>query len=114
MCIRDRSWVDQKMPEGRVEDVRLQVQSRFDGDKPRITNLEGSVTLSDARLELGAKIPAFTDLDGRLTIADNLGEIILTEGRVEGLDLSTGRVTIDPVINGNCLLYTSPSPRDIS
>ena len=97
---RTRSWVDQKMPEGRVEDVRLQVQSRFDGEKPRITNLEGSVTLSDARLELGAKIPAFTDLDGRLTIADNLGEIILTEGRVEGLDLSTGRVTIDPVING--------------
>ena len=97
---RTRSWVDQKMPEGRVEDVRLHVQSRFDGEKPRITNLEGSVTLSDARLELGAKIPAFTDLDGRLTIADNLGEIILTEGRVEGLDLSTGRVTIDPVING--------------
>ena len=97
---RTRSWVDQKMPEGRVEDVRLHVQSRFDGDKPRITNLEGSITLSDARLELGAKIPAFTNLDGRLTIADNLGEIILTEGRVEGLDLSTGRITIDPVING--------------
>ena len=97
---RTRSWVGQKMPEGRVEDVRLHVQSRFDGEKPRITNLEGSVTFSDARLELGAKIPAFTDLDGRLTIADNLGEIILTEGRVEGLELSTGRVTIDPVING--------------
>ena len=88
------------MPEGWVEDVRLYVQSRFDGEKPRITSLEGSVTISDARLELGARIPAFTDLDGRLTIADNLGEIILTEGRAEGLDLSTGRVTIDPVING--------------
>ena len=97
---RTRAWVDQKMPEGRVEDVRLYVQSRFDGEKPRITSLEGSVTISDARLELGARIPAFTDLDGRLTIADNLGEIILTEGRAEGLDLSTGRVTIDPVING--------------
>ena len=95
-----RYWVDQKMLKGRVEDVRLKVQSRFDGEKPRIRNLEGSVTLSDARLELGSKIPAFTDLNGRLTIADNIGEIILTEGRVEGLDLSTGRVTIDPVING--------------
>ena len=92
---------------GRPEDARrsgrgrqLQVESRFDGDKLPHHKSRGSVTLSDARLELGAKIPAFNDLDGRLTIADNLGEIILTEGRIEGLDLSTGRVTIDPVING--------------
>ena len=88
------------MPQGRIEDLRLNAVTRFDGDRPRITSLDGSITLSDARLELGRKIPAFTDLDGRLTIAENRGEIILTEGRVEGLDLSTGRIGIDPVIGG--------------
>jgi len=107
LITRTRSWVDQKMPKGRVEDVRLHVKSRFDGDKPKITDLEGSITLSDARLELGAKIPAFTNLDGRLTIAENRGEIILTEGKVEGLALSTGRVSIDPVINGKPSLGTT-------
>lgn len=95
---RTRSWVAQKMPEGRVKDVRLQVKSRFDGEKPRITALDGSITLANATLELGRKIPAFTNLDGRLIIADNRGEIILTEGRVDGLVLSTGKVSIDPII----------------
>ena len=100
MIRKTRDWVGGKMPQGRIEDLRLNAVTRFDGDRPRITSLDGSITLSDARLELGRKIPAFTDLDGRLTIAENRGEIILTEGRVEGLDLSTGRIGIDPVIGG--------------
>ena len=107
LITRTRDWVDQKMPQGRVEDVRLRVQSLFDGEKPRITDINGSITLSDARLELGRKIPAFTNLDGRLTIAENRGEIILTEGKVEGLALSTGKVTIAPVINGKPSLGTT-------
>ena len=107
LVTRTRDWVDQKMPQGRVEDVRLRVQSLFDGEKPRITDINGSITLSDARLELGRKIPAFTNLDGRLTIAENRGEIILTEGKVEGLALSTGKVTIAPVINGKPSLGTT-------
>ena len=107
LITRTRDWVDQKMPQGRVEDVRLQVQSRFDGEKPRITDINGSITLSDVRLELGRKIPAFTNLDGRLTIAENRGEIILTEGKIEGLALSTGKVTITPVINGKPSLGTT-------
>jgi len=100
MIRKTRSWVGSKMPQGRIEDLRLNAVTRFDGERPRITGLDGSITLSDARLELGRQIPAFTNLDGRLTIADNRGEIILTEGRVEGLDLSTGRIGIDPVIGG--------------
>ena len=100
MISKTRNWVGSKMPRGRVEDLRLNAVTRFDGDRPRITSLDGSITLSDARLELGRKIPAFTDLDGRLTIAENRGEIILTDGRVGGLDLSTGRIGIDPVIGG--------------
>ena len=31
LITRTRTWVDQKMPEGQVEDVRLHVKSRFDG-----------------------------------------------------------------------------------
>ncbi|MGC6452962.1 MAG: AsmA-like C-terminal domain-containing protein [Candidatus Puniceispirillaceae bacterium] len=100
MITKTRTWVGSKMPQGRVEDMRLTARTLFEGNRPRITALDGSITLSDARLELGRKIPAFTDLDGRLTIVDNRGEIILTEGRVEGLELSTGRVGIDPVIGG--------------
>ena len=97
---KTRNWVGQKMPQGRVEDIRLQVISDFTGERPRISRLDGTVTMRDARLELNAKLPAFTNLDGRLTIADNRGEIILTEGRVEGLELSTGKVEIVPVIGG--------------
>ncbi len=100
MISKTRSWVASKMPEGRVEDLKLNATTNFDGDRPRIIGLDGSITLSGARLELGRQIPAFTDLDGRLTIAENRGEIILTEGRVEGLELSTGRVAINPVIGG--------------
>ncbi|MEL0132514.1 MAG: DUF3971 domain-containing protein, partial [Rhodobiaceae bacterium] len=97
---KTRNWVGQKMPRGRVEDIRLQVISDFTGERPRISRLDGTVTMRDARLELNAKLPAFTNLDGRLTIADNRGEIILTEGRAEGLELSTGKVEIVPVIGG--------------
>ena len=100
MISKTRNWVGSKMPQGRVEDLRLTALIRLDGDRPRITDLDGLITLSDARLELGRNIPAFTDLDGRLTIAENRGEIILTEGRVEGLDLSTGKIGINPVIGG--------------
>ncbi len=97
---KTRSWVGQKMPQGRVEDIRLEVISDFTGERPRISRLDGTVTMRDARLELSPKLPAFTDIDGRLTIADNQGEIILTEGRVQGLELSTGKVQIIPVIGG--------------
>ncbi len=97
---KTRNWVGQKMPQGRVEDIRLEVISDFTGERPRISRLDGTVTMRDARLELNAKLPAFTNLDGRLTISDNRGEIILTEGRVEGLELSTGKVEIVPVIGG--------------
>lgn len=100
MIRKTRSWVGSKMPQGRIEDLGLNAVTRFDGERPRITGLEGSITLSDARLELGGRIPAFTNLDGRLTITENRGEIILTEGRVEGLDLATGRIGIHPVIGG--------------
>ena len=100
MISKTRNWVGSKMPQGRVEDLRLTALIQLDGDRPRITGLDGLITLSDARLELGRNIPAFTDLDGRLTIAENRGEIILTEGRVEGLDLSTGKIGINPVIGG--------------
>ena len=97
---KTRSWVGQKLPEGRVEDIRLDIESDFTGERPLITRLAGTVTMRDTRLELSKKLPAFTDLNGRLTIADNQGEIILTEGRVQGLSLSTGRVEITPVIGG--------------
>jgi len=107
MISKTRSWVGSKMPRGRVEDLRLNAVTRFDGDRPRITGMDGTITLSDARLELGRNIPAFTDLDGRLTIAENQGEIILTEGRVEGLELSTGRIGISPVIGGKPPLGTT-------
>ena len=97
---KTRSWVGRKMPQGRVEDIRLDVASDFTGDRPRISRLEGTVTMRDARLELGARLPAFTSIDGRLTIADNRGEIILTDGRAQGLTLSTGKVEIVPVVGG--------------
>lgn len=97
---KTRSWVGQKMPQGRVEDIRLEVISDLTGERPRITRLDGTVTMRDVRLELNPKLPAFTNIDGRLTIADNRGEIILTDGRVQGLGLSTGKVEIVPVIGG--------------
>ena len=100
MISKTRSWVGRKMPQGRIADLRLNAMARLDGDRPRITGLDGSITLSVARLELGGNIPVFTNLDGRLTIAENRGEIILTEGRVDGLDLSTGKIGINPVIGG--------------
>ncbi len=97
---KTRSWVGQKMPQGRVEDVRLEVISDLSGEQPRISRLDGTVTMRGARLELNPKFPAFTNIDGRLTIADNRGEIILTEGRVQGLDLATGKVEIVPIVGG--------------
>ena len=97
---KTRAWVGQKMPRGRVEDIRLEVVSDFTGERPRISRLDGTVTMRDARLELSPKLPAFSNIDGRLTIAGNRGEIILTEGRVQGLELSTGKVEIIPVVGG--------------
>ena len=97
---KTRAWVGQKMPQGRVEDIRLEVVSDFTGERPRISRLDGTVTMRDAHLELSSKLPAFTNIDGRLSIADNRGEIILTEGRVQGLELSTGKVEIIPVVGG--------------
>ena len=97
---KTRSWVGRKMPQGQVEDIRLHVISDLTGERPRISRLDGTVTMRDARLELGARLPAFTNIDGRLTITDNRGEIILTDGRVQGLALSTGKVEIVPVVGG--------------
>jgi hypothetical protein len=98
---KTRSWVGQKMLQGRVEDIRLEVASGFTDGRPQITRLEGTVTMRDAHLQLSPKLPVFTNIDGRLTIADNRGEIILTEGQVEGLKLATGKVEIAPVVGGN-------------
>ena len=97
---KTRSWVGQKMPLGRVEDIRLDVISDFAGERPRISQIEGTITMSGTTLELGGNRPAFINLDGRMTISDNRAEIILTEGRVKGLALSTGKVEIVPVIGG--------------
>ena len=68
--------------------------------------MEGSITLRDARLELGQKIPVFTDIDGRMQIADNRAEMILTDGNVERLALRNGRVVIEPVIGGGAMAAT--------
>ena len=97
---KTRSWVGEKMTTGRVEDIRLDVVGDFSGDKPRMTSIDGTVTMRGAHLKLSDRFPQFTSLDGRLTIVDNRGEIILTDGRVGGLALSTGKVEILPVIGG--------------
>ena len=97
---KTRSWVGTKMIGGRVEDIRLDVVSDFSGERPRMTSIDGTVTMQGAKLKLSDRIPTFTSLDGRLTIADNRGEIILTDGRVRGLSLSTGKVEILPIIGG--------------
>ncbi|MEC7981860.1 MAG: DUF3971 domain-containing protein, partial [Pseudomonadota bacterium] len=97
---KTRSWVGEKMTSGRVEDIRLNVVGDFSGDKPRMTSIGGTVTMRGAHLKLSERLPKITSLDGRLTIVDNRGEIILTDGRVGGLVLSTGKVEILPVIGG--------------
>ncbi|MEC8516533.1 MAG: DUF3971 domain-containing protein [Pseudomonadota bacterium] len=97
---KTRSWVGEKMTSGRVEDIRLNVVGDFSGDKPRMTSIDGTVTMRGAHLKLSERLPKITSLDGRLTIVDNRGEIILTDGRVGGLVLSTGKVEILPVIGG--------------
>ena len=97
---KTRSWVGAKMTGGRVEDIRLDVEGDFSGEKPRITSIAGTVTMQAAQLRLSDSLPLFEALDGRLTIADNRGEIILTDGRVGGLALSTGKIEILPIIGG--------------
>ena len=92
-----RSWVDQKMRAGRVEDVRLHVVSSFADDKLSVDQIDGSITMQNVRLELGANIPPLVDLDGRMTIADNASEIILTDGTAEKLSLSAGKIRIAPI-----------------
>ena len=81
-------------------DIRLDVVSDFSGEKPRMTSIDGTITMQGAQLRLNDRIPSFDRLDGRLTIADNRGEIILTNGHVSGLELSTGKVEIVPIIGG--------------
>ena len=103
---RTRNWVGAKVHEAQVEDVRLRFLTSFGGDKPKLTDMEGSITLRDVRLELGQKIPVFTDIDGRMQIADNRAEMILTDGEVERLELRNGRVVIEPVIGGGAMAAT--------
>ena len=97
---KTRTWVGTKMTSGRVEDIRLDVASDFSADKPRMTSIDGTITMRGVQLRLNDRLPSFDRLDGRLTIADNRGEIILTNGQVGGLELSNGKVEIIPILGG--------------
>ena len=101
---KTRSWVGEKMTSGRVEDIRLNVVGDFSGDKPRMTSIDGTVTMRGAHLKLSDG-PEVTSLDGRLTIVDNRGEIILTDGRVGDWHCRPGR-------SRSCLSWVENPPWD--
>ena len=54
---KTRSWVGEKMTSGRVEDIRLDVVGDFSGDKPRMTSIDGTVTMRGAHLKLSDRLP---------------------------------------------------------
>lgn len=97
---RTRNWVGRKIRSGRVEDVRLDLVSQRDENRLKVRQIDGSITVRDVEMALGGGVPVMTGIDGRMTIADNTAEIILTEGDVSGLGLETAKVTIIPVIGG--------------
>ena len=97
---RTRNWVGRKIRSGRVEDVRLDLVSQRDENRLKVRQIDGSITVRDVEMALGGGVPVMTGIDGRMTIADNKAEIILTEGDVSGLGLETAKVTIVPVIGG--------------
>ena len=95
---KTRNWVDRKMLSGRVDDVRLAVVSERRENKLKVATVEGSITVQNVEMALGGGVPPITGVDGRMTIADNKAEIILTEGRVKDIALNNGKISIVPVI----------------
>ena len=97
---KTRNWVGRKMLSGRVEDVRLALASQRRDGRLKVTEVGGSITVQNVEMELGGGVPPLHAINGRMTIAENKAEIILTEGEVNGIGLEDGKISIVPVIGG--------------